>query len=379
MSSTSQLSKTLSKTRSGKTPGAMAKNFSKLGQKGKEAMCPICEEEIGDEAIQCDGPCNAWLHRRCAGLSKPAFVAASQPSIVFNCPLCRLSMNECEIKALKESVEMLVKRLECVEANLKSTSNPCSGQPDYASVLNQGLDVSNTTKVVQPSLKAEGGHGDANPPSAAQLGKSINTVDRKFNIVLFGVDESSAGNKSFDRHKDEFEKITSILASVDETIGHLAIKDFFRLGKYSVTLSRPRPILVKFVRCHDAISILANAKSLRKPYFVKPDLTPEQRRREKVLLEARWSLIQSGFERASIKIRKSSIYLNNVLHGSLDSNNVFQREVAEGAAHQSESAYSHEDVSLRNDLSPIVSERVVDSSAIPSVPNDASLEVAGES
>ena len=50
--------------------------------------CPICEEIVQDlpadkeseaghdhDAVFCEGKCNTWLHRRCAGLSRSLFVA----------------------------------------------------------------------------------------------------------------------------------------------------------------------------------------------------------------------------------------------------------------------------------------------------------------
>ena len=44
-------------------------------------FCPVCDDEIqdstsdcdGNEVVECEGVSSAWLHRRCAGLSKVAF------------------------------------------------------------------------------------------------------------------------------------------------------------------------------------------------------------------------------------------------------------------------------------------------------------------
>lgn len=73
------------------------------------------------------------------------------------------------------------------------------------------------------------------------------------------------------------------------------------------------------MRCANARTILYNSSSLTKPYFVKPDLSPEQRKRDQALLKVRWSLIQEGgVSRSSIKIRKSAIFVDKVKHGSLD-------------------------------------------------------------
>ena len=52
--------------------------------------CPICDDLIeersemtpGHDAIHCDGICDSWLHRRCTGLSKSAFLSASNSDSV---------------------------------------------------------------------------------------------------------------------------------------------------------------------------------------------------------------------------------------------------------------------------------------------------------
>lgn len=69
----------------------------------EQVVCPICEETIEDESIQCDGICDSWLHRRCAGLSQQAFERASQSDESFFCSLCRLYNSEKEIVSLRST------------------------------------------------------------------------------------------------------------------------------------------------------------------------------------------------------------------------------------------------------------------------------------
>ena len=71
-------------------------------------ICPICEEPIVDgthESIECEGMCKAWLHRRCAGLSKAAFEAATVSPDPFLCSHCRLAAQSYELLALKSAVD----------------------------------------------------------------------------------------------------------------------------------------------------------------------------------------------------------------------------------------------------------------------------------
>ena len=53
------------------------------------------------------------------------------------------------------------------------------------------------------------------------------------------------------------------------------------------------------------------------PISIKPDLSPEGKKTEAVLLKERWRLIQSGTLRNSIKIRNQSLYIDDSLHGSV--------------------------------------------------------------
>ena len=57
------------------------------------------------------------------------------------------------------------------------------------------------------------------------------------------------------------------------------------------------------------------------PVRIKPDMSKEERHRESILLKERWSLIESGVPRESIKIRNNlCIYVNNKIHVKWDSN-----------------------------------------------------------
>ena len=55
-------------------------------QSQSRATCPICLDNIvdpspehdGEDSIYCDGICQEWLHRRCAGLSVAAFKAINK-------------------------------------------------------------------------------------------------------------------------------------------------------------------------------------------------------------------------------------------------------------------------------------------------------------
>ena len=69
---------------------------------------------------------------------------------------------------------------------------------------------------------------------------------RKFNVVLFGVDESHGVQLA--RLEEDLKKAISVLPDVNESINSHSIKDVYHLGKFSTGNSKPRPLLVKFIR-----------------------------------------------------------------------------------------------------------------------------------
>jgi len=60
------------------------------------------------------------------------------------------------------------------------------------------------------------------------------------------------------------------IAPIDSTLQSNEIKDCFRLGKFNSSNTRPRPLMVKFLKATDISSILSNIKLLKPPIFIKP-------------------------------------------------------------------------------------------------------------
>lgn len=62
-------------------------------------VCCICncviaedtDEKEGDDAIFCEGSCNDWMYRICAGLSNSTFQYLLDPNTSFMCVYCLLS------------------------------------------------------------------------------------------------------------------------------------------------------------------------------------------------------------------------------------------------------------------------------------------------
>ena len=67
--------------------------------KNSEADCIVCEEPIlepsencdGDEAVFCEGDCQGWIHRKCAGLTRSAFNRLGESDTQYLCSQCMLA------------------------------------------------------------------------------------------------------------------------------------------------------------------------------------------------------------------------------------------------------------------------------------------------
>lgn len=141
--------------------------------------------------------------------------------------------------------------------------------------------------------------------------------DKKFNVILYSVDECPSGSTWSIRQESDLASMVSVLSSLDSSFQSQSIKDYYRLGKFDPSRGKPRPILVKFIRMRDASSILSKKGKLRQPYYNKADMTREQRERESILTKERWGLIQSGVLHSQIRIRNTAIYVKNKLHGKV--------------------------------------------------------------
>ena len=131
-------------------------------------LCSICEDVIldasakcpGHDAIECEGLCQAWLHRGYAGISKVAFQMASNSSGPFLCPSCRLVEHASELQTLKSTVNALCEELSALKDSLKGRKSQTSPAPIRILSLCMPVDDSAITPVpvtrTDPEHTAEG-------------------------------------------------------------------------------------------------------------------------------------------------------------------------------------------------------------------------------
>ena len=145
----------------------------------------------------------------------------------------------------------------------------------------------------------------------------ISREDRKFNLVIYGIRESPKDSFRIIRMIHDHDLALSTLQKVLPVINKHRIKDCHRLGRYVENSRKPRPLLVKFKCADDVANILAKPHHLlaAEGIFLKPDLSPEQRRNKSALLRERRSLINSHTSRKVIEIHDDCIYVQDRLHG----------------------------------------------------------------
>ena len=132
-------------------------------------QCSVCCQAIvkgKDEALFCGGGCQQWLHRYCAGVPTQVYKSLTAKGVPFSCFACSLLNHREEIDALKSTVKALGEEI----AELKSSSKPSSSPAQKT----------NPEVTTSPSVSRD----DGNP-----LPVSSSLHERKYNIILYGLDE----------------------------------------------------------------------------------------------------------------------------------------------------------------------------------------------
>ena len=95
------------------------------------------------------------------------------------------------------------------------------------------------------------------PPSSSLFAtpdKPHNNPERKFNIVIYGVNECPEGSSGLARISMDTKESTAIIQKVNAAIPSNSVRDCVRLGRYDK--KKHRPILVKLTRTYEVTSIL---------------------------------------------------------------------------------------------------------------------------
>ena len=284
-----------------KLAGASPPKRKAKGGKKSEVDCLICEEPIlepsehcdGDEAVFCEGSCQGWIHRKCVGMTRPAFERLGEFDTPFLCSYCMLVSQNKEISRLANIIEGLNSSITTLTETIQS-------------------------HVTKSSAPAQLANAETNATATNKTNTHENLQqDRKFNVVLYGIDECPKGTPRHERSGLDLSNVAKVITKVDENVNPLSIRDLHQLGKYQEQSRYPRPILIRFNRAIDVSLLLSKAGSLPSGLRIEPDMTREERLTESILLKERWALIQKETDRKTIKIHGNKIFVNNKLHGEV--------------------------------------------------------------
>ena len=236
----------------GSSPPTKKSAKNKTGEAG--ILCLKCNKCATEDSVECEC-CFKWEHRTCAGISEDKYeiLSNSSPNIMFFCSFCRPKVALAlkffnEIKQKQKSLDEKVKELEETVNTLVSSSantNVETAQPLETLSANTNTDISVATNKAVPPPKP--------PPLVA---------DKRYNVVVYGLEESPKDTPRANRLKHDLEKLLNVLSGIDASLTATSIQDFHRLGKFKPNNTRLRPLLVKFLRTFEASLVLSKKDSL---------------------------------------------------------------------------------------------------------------------
>ena len=251
--------------------------------------CDLCCKKILDgkeEAVQCEGVCSLRFHRYCAGISATHFQRLSTTNALFVCFTCYqhdqhvlTAQLQSEVVSLKAEIIKLNELISsvpvsnvCVSTDNQSysgtetRSHVRNKKPVRSPVTREQVSKHQTTAYKSDSSVKNKRETQSHKFTQPSVLSSIPlhpkpSPEKKFNIVLYVVDECAPGMSRSARQESDLSTVAAVLSSLDSSISSQSIRDCLRLRKFS-SKSRPRPILVKF-RISDV-----------NKFFPRPDILP---------------------------------------------------------------------------------------------------------
>ena len=234
----------------------------------------------------------------------------------FLCFLCLQAELRTNIGSLKETIGALRLEIASLKAGCSchdskaGRSLSCERLSDHGASLGPGHSVNgsscangnvlstlidSSSRELGPSQSVNStsapGCANSNVPSTC-IGTSLCKLDnRQLNIVVHGIPECTKGQPRKQRWVSDLRNVSNLFNESSASVPKSAIRDCRRLGKYSGTSSRPRPILVHFNSCNVVMDLLQKRSLFSPPYVIKPDLPADVRLWEKALLKVRWDLV----------------------------------------------------------------------------------------
>ena len=257
------------------------KDTSDLEDKPEETFCAICHEiilegEEGQDAVFCEGKCEAWIHRKCSGLTSEAFERICESEDKYLCPFCMLFMQNCELTELRKLIKSLGDKIEKLLVNPPASDN--------VSKVNDSVC---TPLLAKSSTSSHSNHPPADITATVTqlMNEEKEKEKRKLNVIIHNLPECNDPDPS-NRKNHDISKVSSIIDK------HLSvptnITQAIRIGKKR---EKPRLLKITLNSAQQKAAVLRNCTKLRssnipedvRKIYVTPDLTPKEQELNKCL------------------------------------------------------------------------------------------------
>ena len=152
------------------------------------------------------------------------------------CLFCTQKTHSEEITTLRSEVDSLKLALAQVQQQLSSTQRDSALPTPTLSSDQSHVHVNETKSSYATALNA---NRNASPRRSTVQSVTGRHIDRKFNIVVYGLQECPNGSPRHVRISKDMDSVYGAIQSLCPNLSDQSICDCSRLGKYSVTRSRP--------------------------------------------------------------------------------------------------------------------------------------------
>lgn len=278
--------------------------------------CKTCKKNIGtNEPVYTCVACNTHLHltTACTGLTPVAVNGIKDLGnhAMLLCNGC-LEKNARERFIRSYTQSNLVEKLESLDLNdqLLSMENRLTEIVDTKinEALKHTLDKVDKTysSVLAENLTSV---APKQPQAKVVPEKPGHNINKSFRVQGIPEDLSKSKSENLVPTSETIEEVLNICGVQPRPV----IAEMKRLGKFDEKRNKPRTVMVSLNNEHEVRMILATAKTKRKDLadrniYILPALTPEDAKKENMILKKRRELINSGVPKEKLSIRSLELY-----------------------------------------------------------------------
>lgn len=285
-----------------------------------------CNKVVLDEGdgLMCEC-CNTWFHPECQGIALDTYKIINDlgPDVTWYCLVCKNIVKKIvdsvgnvnkRCNNLKDDITGVDKKVETlrietdetkyetndkiknvaddVANNIVNTNNQISDLKIVVENLKSEVDSLKNTAVASSAGNANGQNSISNATRdtiVKEVATEFNSIKfREKNVVIYNLKESVDASVDV-RRDDDLKELTDIGTKMSYNVSRNTIRKVSRIGKQRTEPnSKPRPTLVSFYSVEsksDFLSKLRNLKGKNVAITVTHDMTPEERKSSRELVE----------------------------------------------------------------------------------------------